>query len=146
MIEYTVQELLAHTGPMMLLDRVVSFDEQAMVCEVVVRNNGLFGDDYSVPALIGIEYMAQTIAAHGTMLDKLANRPSYLGFLLGTRAYTSSVDFFLTGSVLTVSVEKIIQDQGLGVFDCKITAPGILVEAKLNVYQPDSAQNRVYSE
>ena len=139
-------ELLAHSGDMMLLDKIVKFDEQTMVSEVIVRNDGLFGDGKCVPALVGIEYMAQTIAAHGNMMDKLAQRPTYLGYLLGTRSYTSNVDCFLMGSVLTVIVENIIQEQGLGVFDCKITAPGVLVEAKLNVYQPDSAQNRVLAE
>lgn len=146
MMDYAITELLAHEGAMMLLDKVVKFDEQSMVSEVVVRNDGLFGDATGVPALLGIEYMAQTISAHGGMLDKLAQRPSYLGFLLGTRCYTSNVDSFLAGTVLTVSVEKVMQEQGLGVFDCKITAPGILVEAKLNVYQPDSVQNRVIYE
>ena len=146
MNEFAVSELLGHEGCMMLLDKIVRFDDQSMVSEVIVRDNGLFGDDKAVPALVGIEYMAQTIAAHGNMMDKIAQRPNYLGFLLGTRAYISNVDSFLTGSVLTVTVEKIIQEQGLGVFDCKITAPGVLVEAKLNVYQPNSAQNRVLTE
>lgn len=141
-----VSELLAQTGSMMLLDKVISFDHQSMVSEVIVRYDGLFGDERAVPALMGIEYMAQTIAAHGSMMDKIAGRPSHIGFLLGTRNYTSNTDTFLTGSVLTVFVIKIIQEQGLGVYDCKITAPGVLVEAKLNVYQPDSAQNRVLSE
>lgn len=146
MNEFALNELLAHEGCMMLLDKIIKFDGQSMVSEVVVRYDGLFGDDKAVPALVGIEYMAQTISAHGNMMDKLAQRPSYLGFLLGTRSYISNVGSFLTGSVLTVTVEKIIQEQGLGVFDCKITAPGVLVEAKLNVYQPDSAQNRVLTE
>jgi hypothetical protein len=37
----------------------------------------------------------------------------------------------------------LVEDQGLGVFDCRITAEGILASAKLNVYQPDTAINRV---
>ena len=109
-------DLLAHSGEMMLLDKIVRFDDQSMVSEVTVRADGLFGDDKGVPALVGIEYMAQTISAHGGMMDKIAQRPTYLGFLLGTRSYTSNVDCFLIGSVLTVTVEKIMQEQGLGVF------------------------------
>lgn len=143
MNELTVSDLLAQTGDMMLLDKIITFDNQSMVSEVIVRYNGLFGDERAVPALVGIEYMAQTIAAHGSMMDKIAGRPSHIGFLLGTRSYTSNIDHFLTGSVLTVFVAKIIQEQGLGVYDCKITAPNVLIEAKLNVYQPDSAQNKV---
>lgn len=146
MNDFTLDELLAHDGQMMLLDKIINFDDLSMTAEVTVRDDGLFGDTRTMPALVGIEYMAQTIAAHGSMLDKIAQRPSYLGFLLGTRAYISNVDNFLSGSVLTVTVEKIIQEQGLGVYDCKIIAPGVLVEAKLNVYQPDSAQNRVITE
>jgi predicted hotdog family 3-hydroxylacyl-ACP dehydratase len=96
---FTVSELLAHEGAMMLLDRIITFDERSMVCEVIVHGNGLFGDDKSVPALVGIEYMAQTISAHSGMMDKIAQRPTYLGFLLGTRSYTSNVDCFLTGSI-----------------------------------------------
>jgi predicted hotdog family 3-hydroxylacyl-ACP dehydratase len=62
--------------------------------------------------------------------------------------YTSNVGSFLTGTVLTVSVKIVLQEQqqGLGVFDCKITGPGVLVEAKLNVYQPKSEKNRVLTE
>lgn len=146
MNDFTVSELLAQTGRMMLLDKVVNFDHQSMVCEVIVRYDGLFGDEHTIPALVGIEYMAQTIAAHGSMLDKIAGRPSHIGFLLGTRSYASNCDAFLTSSVLTVGVTRLIQEQGLGVYDCTITAPGVLVEAKLNVYQPDSAHNRVLSE
>jgi predicted hotdog family 3-hydroxylacyl-ACP dehydratase len=146
MNKFALNELLAHEGCMMLLDKIIKFDDQSMVTEVIVRDDGLFGDDKAVPALVGIEYMAQTISAHGGMMDKIAQRPTYLGFLLGTRSYTSNVDCFLTGSKLTVTVQKIIQEQGLGVFDCKINAPGVLVEAKLNVYQPDSAHNRALAE
>jgi len=148
MNDYALGDLLPHAGGMMLLNKIVSFDEQSMVTEVIVNGNGLFGDDKSVPALVGIEYMAQTVSAHSGMMDKLAQRQSYLGYLLGTRLYTSNVGSFLTGTVLTVSVKIVLQEQqqGLGVFDCKITGPGVLVEAKLNVYQPKSEKNRVLTE
>lgn len=146
MSDIAVHELLAQSGNMMLLDKIISFDEQSIVAEVIVRYDGLFGDKHGVPALLGIEYMAQTIAVHGSVMDKIARCPSQIGFLLGTRKYTSNCDRFLIGSVLTVLVTKIIQAQGLGVYDCKITAPKVLVEAKLNVYQPDAALNKVLTE
>lgn len=146
MNSYALDDLLPHAGGMMLLDNIISFDDQSLVAQVTVKGNGLFGDGKTVPALVGIEYMAQAISAHSGMMDKLAGRQSYLGFLLGTRLYRSSADSFLAGSVLTVSVKIVLQEQGLGVFDCKITAPDVLVEAKLNVYQPKSEKNRVLSE
>ena len=143
MKKFAVEDLVPHSGRMVLLNRVIEFDEENMVAEVIVRDDRMFGDGNTVPAWLGIEYMAQTIAALGGMKRRLAEKPLNLGFLLGTRRYDCNVDTFAVGSVLTVSVKHLVQDQGLGVFDCCITAKGISASAKLNVYQPDSALNRV---
>ncbi|MDD1625400.1 MAG: hotdog family protein [Methylococcaceae bacterium] len=146
MKKFAVEELVPHSGRMVLLNRVIEFDEENMVAEVIVRDDGLFGDGSTVPAWLGIEYMAQTIAALGGMKRRLAGKPLNLGFLLGTRRYDCNLDIFPVGSVLTVSVKQLVEDQGLGVFDCRITAEGISASAKLNVYQPDSAINRVITK
>lgn len=142
MTGFAIEELLPHAGRMMLLERVISFDEESMTAEVIVRDDGLFGESGAVPAWLGIEYMAQTVAAHGGMMCKIAGRPLNLGFLLGTRRYHCNVDKFTAGTVLTVTVKRLIQDQGLGVFDCRIAGAGVAVAAQLSVYQPDSAINR----
>lgn len=142
MNDYAMEELLPHGSSIILLERVIAFDEDSMTAEVVVHDDALFGDTESIPAWLGIEYMAQTVAAHSGMMCKLAGKPLNLGFLLGTRRYYCNVDRFSAGTVLTVTVKRLIQDQGLGVFDCYITAEGISASAKLNVYQPDSAVNR----
>ena len=146
MKEFAVEELLPHTGSMMLLERVIAFDEESMTAEVIVRDDGLFSEGGVVPAWLGIEYMAQTVAAHGGMMCKIAGRPLNLGFLLGTRRYHCNVGRLTAGTVLTVTVKRLIQDQGLGVFDCRIAGPGVAVSAKLNVYQPDSAVNRAITQ
>ena len=143
MSEFTVEDLVPHSGIMVLVNRVIEFDEENMVTEVIVRDDGLFGDANTVPAWLGIEYMAQTIAALGGMKRRLAGEPLNLGFLLGTRRYVCNVGTFAVGSILTVSIKQLVEDQGLGVFDCRISAEGISASAKLNVYQPDSAINRV---
>ncbi len=143
---FDIGELVPHGGNMILLERVVEFEPEQMVAEVIVRAGDLFGDRHSVPAWLGIEYMAQTVAALGGMKRRLAGKPINLGFLLGTRRYECNVDRFAVGTVLTVGVRHIIQDQGLGVFDCRIEGENIEAAAKLNVYQPDSAVNRVISD
>ncbi|MGR9044854.1 MAG: ApeP family dehydratase [Gammaproteobacteria bacterium] len=146
MTDYSIEELLPHAGSMMLLERVIAFDEESMIAEAIVRDDGLFGEDGRVPAWLGIEYMAQTVAAHGGMLCKIAGKPLNLGFLLGTRRYHCNVGSFAAGTVLTITVKRLIQDQGLGVFDCRLEGPGVAVEAQLNVYQPDSAVNRAMTQ
>ena len=92
--------------------------------------------------LKGVFYMAQTVAAHGGMMCHLAGKPINLGFLLGTRRYNCNVSFLTVGTKLTVKVERLIQDQGLGVFLCQVSGQGVDISAKLNVYLPDSEENR----
>jgi predicted hotdog family 3-hydroxylacyl-ACP dehydratase len=130
-----IAELIPHTGPMILLDRVTAFDEDSLSAELVVRA-GLFGDGKTVPAWVGIEYMAQTIGAYAGMKAKLAGEPIRLGFLLGTRRYSGNVAEFRVGTLLTVRVDKIMQDEKLGAFECRIAGEGIEMTANLNVYQP----------
>ncbi|MCK5479157.1 MAG: hotdog family protein, partial [Methylococcales bacterium] len=137
MIDIEVAELLPHDGKMVLLDRVIEYDQESLVAEVVVRDDGLFGDGKTVPAWLAIEYMAQTVAAHGGMMCHLAGKPINLGFLLGTRRYNCNVSFLTVGTNLTVKVERLIQDQGLGVFLCQVSGQGVDISAKLNVYLPD---------
>lgn len=146
MKEYEIEQLLPHEGSMMLLQKMLAYDEDSMTAQVMVRGDGLFGDDKRVPAWLGIEYMAQTVAAHGGMMCKLAGKPLTPGFLLGTRRYQCNVAAFEVGSVMTVTVKRLIQDQGLGVFDCHLTGDGVEVSAKLSVYQPDQAINRVITK
>ena len=131
-----VAELIPHTGDMVLLDRVVDYDDQGLTAELAVRGDGLLGDEQTVPAWAGIEYMAQTVAAYVGMKARQADEPIRMGFLLGTRRYNSNVAAFKVGSKLTIRVEKIIQDDGLGVFECRIEGAGVEVTANLNVYQP----------
>ncbi|MCK5122023.1 MAG: hotdog family protein [Methylococcales bacterium] len=143
MIDINVADILPHDGAMVLLDNVLEYDQQSLVAAVTVRNDGMFGDGKTIPAWIGIEYMAQTVAAHGGMMCHLAGKPINLGFLLGTRRYTCNISEFTVGMHLTVKVERLIEDQGLGVFTCQILGDGIDISAKLNVYQPDKAENKI---
>lgn len=140
MIYPPIEELLLHRGDMCLIDKVTHFDQQSLTSQVTVQNHGLFDDGIYVPAWLGMEYMAQSIGAYQGMIDKIAQRPIQLGFLLGTRRYSSNVPHFKVGKILTISVKRIMQDQGLGVFECKISDPNVLVEANINVYQPNSSE------
>ncbi|CAG7857331.1 hypothetical protein MCAMS1_02113 [biofilm metagenome] len=131
-----VAALLPHSGAMVLLDKVIHFDPQRLTAALTVRNDDLFGDRSGVPAWVGIEYMAQAIAAYIGIKAKLAGEPIKLGYLLGTRRYSSNVSAFNAGTELMVYIENIIHDDKLGVFECKISGDGIEVNANLNVYQP----------
>lgn len=132
-----VAELLPHRGEMIWLDRVIAFDENSATAGLTVRNHALFGAADTVPAWVGIEYMAQTIGVYAGIQAKCAGAPIRLGFLLGTRRYDSNVPFFPVGAALLVRAEKVLQDEHLSVFACSIAGDRVTVSATLNVYQAD---------
>ncbi|MDD5320075.1 MAG: hotdog family protein [Methylococcales bacterium] len=131
-----VAELIPHSGKMVLLDKIISCDNNSLSAELVVRDDGLLGNDKTVPAWAGIEYMAQAVAVYAGLMAKRAGEPVRLGFLLGTRRFKSNVVEYNVGSTLTVRVEKILQDGNLGAFECRIQGVDVEVRANLNVYQP----------
>lgn len=141
MTNYPIDELVPHSGTMSLLDKVVEYGEDWLTAEVTISPETLFLTNDAVPAWVGVEYMAQTIAAFAGILAKTHQQDVKLGFLLGTRKYISSVSSFPIGTRLLIRVEKELQsDDGLGVFNCSIDADNISVTARLNVFQPKDAE------
>ena len=107
---YPIASLLPQSQGMVLLDRVVEVSEDAIIVELTVRDDGLFSSsDHSVPAWVGLEYMAQAIAAFSGYHRKCRGEDIVLGFLLGTRHYQCSVGCFPCGTHLRVRAEKIIE-------------------------------------
>ncbi len=138
MIDWPVAELLPHAGDMILLEAVEAFDADSINAQLQVKPGGLFNlPDGSLPAWIGIEIMAQTIAAFAGCQARQAGLPVELGFLLGTRSFQCNVEQFPAGSALRIRALRSLQDDnGMGVFECHLDGPGIHAEARLNVYRP----------
>ena len=131
-----IGELLPHGPEMTLLDRLVEYTPQRSVATVTIRRDSRFAEPGGVPAWVGIEYMAQTIAAHAGYEARLRGEPPAIGFLLGTRSYASEVGFFPVGTTLTISVEPVVTESRLGAFQCAIAADRVVAKAIVNTYQP----------
>ena len=58
-----IRSLIPHSDAMVLVDRVIAVDEESLCAEVRIRPDSLFCMANGVGAWIGLEYMAQTIAA-----------------------------------------------------------------------------------
>jgi predicted hotdog family 3-hydroxylacyl-ACP dehydratase len=141
MSDWPIEELLPHAGNMILLDAVREADQERIVCSRRVDAGGLFNTaDGSLPAWVGVELMAQSVAAWAGWQAKHEQRPVRLGFLLGTRHYHCDVDAFPSGSELVIeAVRNFHDDHGMGVFACRIDAPGVHAEARLTVFSPSNA-------
>jgi len=133
-----IRSLVPHAGPMVLLDRVISADENSLLAEVRIRSDSLFCNTDGVGAWVGIEYMAQAIGAWAGYTARLRGEPVKLGFVLGTRRYECSRPIFTLGSLLRVHVLRVFQDEnGLGSFECSIDSEeGRVATAIITVFQP----------
>ena len=141
MIDWPLAELLPHAGDMILIEQILSFDDEQIHTRLTVKPGGLFNRaDGSLPAWVGIELMAQSVAAYAGCHARARGDAVELGFLLGTRKFECNVEHFPAGTELSIhGVRSLEDDSGMGVFECHINAPGIHATARLNVYRPQQA-------
>lgn len=135
-----IEELLLHRGVMLLVDRMVAFEGGFAVAEYTPRADAWYVDERGeVPGAFGIEFMAQTVAAHVALRKRAQGLPPKLGMLLGTRRYRAHRPSFAVGETLRIEVRELFQDEsGLGAYECGIVAAGITAaEATLKVFEPD---------
>lgn len=141
---YAIEELIAHRDPMILISRMVEFDDSSALCEVDIHENSPFyqSDLDGVASYIGIEYMAQAIAAYAGAQAREQGNDIEIGFLLGSRKYQTFAPSFSKGTTYQIRVEELYQeDSGLSVFDCEIVhRDSVIAQAKVNAFQPDDPQ------
>ncbi|AZF40614.1 3-hydroxydecanoyl-(ACP) dehydratase [Pseudomonas sp. R1-43-08] len=143
MIDWPLAELLPHAGDMILIDQVLSFDEEQVHTRLTVKPGGLFNRaDGSLPAWVGIELMAQSVAAYAGCRARQQGLAVELGFLLGTRKFECNVEHFPVGTELNIhGLRSLEDDNGMGVFECHLTGDAIQASARLNVFRPPQAAN-----
>ncbi|MBK5441147.1 hotdog family protein [Pseudomonas sp. TH32] len=143
MINWPLADLLPHAGDMILIDQILSFDEEQIRTRLTVRPGGLFNRaDGSLPAWVGVELMAQSVAAYAGCRARQKGEAVELGFLLGTRKFECNVEHFPAGTELTIhGLRSLEDDNGMGVFECHLTGDGIRASARLNVFRPPQAAN-----
>lgn len=139
---YAIEEVVPHRQDMCLLQRILRWDQDSIEAELVVPATGLFIEDGEMPAWIGIEYMAQAIAAWAGCRARAAGSVPQLGFLLGSRRYSSQRSGFPSGSRLRVQARReLLGDNGLGLFACRILADEEeWAVANVSVYEPADAK------
>jgi predicted hotdog family 3-hydroxylacyl-ACP dehydratase len=138
-----IHTLVPHADPMVLLDRVIAADEESLTTQLTITEDSLFLDEKGVGSWIGIEYMAQTIAAYAGYQSSLKGEPVRIGFLLGARRYETSCSYFPLGSVLQIHARRVLQNENglgaLGAFECQICDINSvqLANATVTVFQPE---------
>ena len=143
-LPWPIAELIPHRDGMLLLDALAACDADHVRCRYRVPPGGLLHDaSGTLPAWAGVELMAQAAAAWAGCQATRASEPVRRGFLLGTRHYTCNVAGFAPGNLLMVEARHTFSDaNGMGMFACRILAPGVLAEARLAVFSPPESPSR----
>lgn len=135
-----VELFIPHRQPMLLLDDVLSVDEQRAVCQSKITQDHLFFDPeiQGVYSWIGIEMMAQACGVLARVQGRrsLDEKPR-LGFLLSVRNFKAEKPYFTIDTILTIMAQKVYIDSSLGSFDCQIkSGQSILATASINALEP----------
>lgn len=150
--EQDITDFIPHRAPMILVDKIISYQHDTLVTEVTITTQSPYFDEHhqAVPNYVGIEYMAQSIAALSGVEAKLRNDNIRIGFLLGSRKLVLHAKQYQLGRCYRIHVNRLYaEDSGLAVFDCQIylmpkvnsDQDNILVaEANVNVFLPRDTQ------
>ena len=126
---------------MILVDDVAGWDQGIVRAGITIRVDSPFYErDMGVPAYAGLEYMAQTCGLYAGIEAHNHGQPVRLGFLLGTRNFHATRDWFREGERLLVEASEIFREDRMAVFSCVIRCNDEeIASAQLNLYQPEES-------
>ncbi|CAB3685022.1 hypothetical protein LMG24238_02796 [Paraburkholderia sediminicola] len=139
-----IETIIPHRGTMLLIDAVSAFSEEALSARATVHADAWYADtDGAMPAWIGIELMAQTIAAHVALLAMRGGGQARPGVLLGSRSYRALQPSFAGGAQLLVRATELLRsEEGHGAYECTIHHGDVCcAEAVIKVFQPRDFQS-----
>lgn len=118
-----VRGLVPHQGAMCLLDEVLEWDEQSIACRATSHRDP--GNPLRTPAglaaVIGVEYAAQAVAAHGALTQKR----SAIGYLASLRDVECLVERLDTeAEALVVRAQRVAAESGRLLYDFRIESGG----------------------
>jgi len=126
---------------MVLLSRVLHHREDHTVCAVEIDEQTLLRDQAgNVAVWVGLEFMAQCIAAHGGLVGRSSGEAPRVAFLIGSRRVLFHASCFRPGQTLEATASRVWGGtRGMASFDCtlKDAANGaLLAEGRLNCFTP----------
>jgi len=122
-----IARLIPHQGDMCLLASVTRYDPQSITCWAVshrlltnpLREHGL------LHAICGVEYAAQAMAIHGTLLSGQSNKPPRGGRLAGVRSLDLKVNRLDDIEAdLEINATQIMGDENSMVYEFTVDAAG----------------------
>lgn len=119
-----VQTLVPHGPPMLLLDEVYAFSTEEAACRCRIRDTHPLLRDGKLPAVIGLELMAQCTAVYlGMLTRRMAQTPGG-GLLAGAPKLEVCIDAFEIDDTLDVRVARVWGQGRVWRFDGEVRRDG----------------------
>lgn len=140
---YPIESLLKHRRGMLLIDRLVDYDDNSITAEVTIREDSTFCKNGAVPAWVGLEYAAQGVGVYAGVYEKKLGHPTKVGFLLGCRKYKTTLSQFSVGMTIRIHVLEDFRDENMGVYQCTLYDENnnIIVTTSLSAYVPERLED-----
>jgi predicted hotdog family 3-hydroxylacyl-ACP dehydratase len=121
---------IPHAGTMCLLDTVRHWDADSIVCTAVSHHSALnpLRVAQTLPALTLVEYAAQAMAVHGSLLQAQSNAPPQQGRLVSVRQvelFTDDLSMHL--QPLELRCQLLLGDASSSTFSFAAQCNGVLL-------------------
>lgn len=138
-LDLPAQALLPQKGDMCLLERVIAAGEDHLVATTVLRGDSLFCRDGRIGAWVGLECMAQAVAAWAGYQGRQRGQPPRMGFLLAASRFDCERPWLQRDRLLRIEVHRQIQlEDGLGQFTTELfDGAQRLASAVMTVFSPE---------
>ena len=122
-----IRTLIPHSGSMCLLDDVVRWDDESIVCLTNTHRdaNNPLRSDGQLSAVHALEYGAQAAAVHGGLRARAVGKtapPCYLAALRDAHLHVARLD--VLASPLEVRAQRLFGDAGNTIYQCSISVDG----------------------
>ncbi|MEY2493035.1 MAG: hypothetical protein QOH24_1986 [Verrucomicrobiota bacterium] len=125
-----IRTLIPHSGLMCLLDTVLEWDDDSIVCRSETHRDPAnpLRRDGQLSALHAFEYGAQAAAVHGGLRARSAGvvaPPCYLAALRDAHLHVARLDDVT--SPLEIRAQRLFGDSGNTVYECSVSAGDLLL-------------------
>jgi predicted hotdog family 3-hydroxylacyl-ACP dehydratase len=121
---------IPHSGPMCLLDRVVSWNNETIICEANNHQdaNHPLARDGVLDTMAAIEYAAQAMAVHGALIAQNAASTMQsdgpkMGYLASVRDVACAIPFLHElSSPLSIEATRLMGEETRVLYEFKVSA------------------------
>jgi len=124
--EIDIRNILLQREPMLLVDRLIHFDDKFTITETSIREGGIFIENGALSAAGMMENIAQTCAARIGYINRyILKKNLKTGYIGAISSYDVS-DLPRVGTTITTTAEKIEEALGILLVRAEVKAANII--------------------